>query len=226
MKPIVVVLSCCAKDVHLAELWLKRAAKLATVDRPPYPLVLFGDSDIPFKTWQALGTCGFARGVMQVGCRPKPGEEYPWAANHQFLEALKWCEEHRAGHPILWAEADTVLMRPKWYEEISAEYAACGRPFMGTHVNAHFTPHLAGCAVYPPNWRELAPSLAVLEGRAWCEAFDTACAHEIYPQSRQARTFQQMWHPPRFTRKLAAKIRPEVAFFHQCKDGTLYHYLK
>ena len=120
---------------------------------------------------------------------------------------------------MLFCEADTFLCRADWYEAISAEYMACGRPFLGARLDSHYCPHMAGCGVYPPNWREWAPSLTRLPRY---EAWDIACAHEIHPATAPAKTIQQIWRPGKWTPAMLKRIWSTTGLFHQDKKGELY----
>ena len=146
---------------------------------------------------------------------------YFGSCNQMLRTALEYCEREFPGRAVLWCEADTVPMRATWVDEIMAEYRACGRPFMGDVERGGGIPHLTGNAVYHPEWRKLAPSLAAL-GQEAC-GWDSLCAHDILPRAHVAKTIQQTWRPPLpITADWAAKnIRPETALFHQCKDGSL-----
>jgi hypothetical protein len=161
---------------------------------------------------------------------------YPRAACHLFLGAMTYAEQAFPGAPILWIEADCVPMRPGWFQAIEAEYHACGKLFMGVIERQYGAPHMAGCGVYPPMWRTLAPKLEqVLEapdipqfGPGKGQAFDTFASDQIVPQAAESRFIQQVWRPQLPIRAdwASAYIRPETALFHQCKDGSLIAVLR
>ncbi len=153
---------------------------------------------------------------------------YPRSASHLFLRSLEWAEKNHPGSPVLWLECDTVPLHKGWLETIETEYLSCGSPFMG-HLEPDIRPpHLAGCGVYPPNWRELAPSIASCHeapdiaswGPGNGQAWDTYCAHEIYPQAVQARSIKQIWNCPPFTKGMMPLLEG-VSLFHPSKDGRL-----
>jgi len=111
--------------------------------------------------------------------------------------------------------------------EIGDEYRACGKPFLGDFFEhpkgVAGIDHMTGTAVYGPDWREAAPSLALLPEPRPQQGWDTLCAHETVPQMARAKTIQQFWRPPLPITAAWAKqnIRKETALFHQCKDGSL-----
>lgn len=143
--------------------------------------------------------------------------------NRVFKAALEFIERTFSDQPMLWVEADCVPMHPTWYSAIADEYGTCGRPFMGDHVIAGQTiPHQTGNAVYPANWRKLAPSLAALPGPDPKHGWDSMCAYETLPQSHCSTTIRQVWRPEKFTAANWTKVVPkDAALFHQCKDGSL-----
>ena len=154
---------------------------------------------------------------------------YPKSASHLFLRSMEYCERECSGEPILWLEPDTLPMHLNWREAIAAEYAACGKPFMGQIERGHGFAHLCGCAVYPADWRVKAPLLAsvltapdIFWGKGLGQAFDTWAAPETIPQAAEAKTSQQVWRPPLpITREwLRRNVRPGVSLFHQSKDGS------
>jgi hypothetical protein len=155
---------------------------------------------------------------------------YPGSASHLFYRTMEIMERDHAGHPILWVEADAIPTRPGWFQEIEEEYQTCGKPFMG-HLELNVRPpHMAGVAVYPPNWRELSPRLGNCHrapdtrqwGRGKGQAFDVYAAPDIMPNAAQSRTIQQVWNCPPITEaNMEQLIKPGTALFHQCKTGAL-----
>jgi len=175
-------------------------------------------------------------GQVDITIMPDTEETgYPKSASHLFLRTMEYCEAKYPAEPILWVEADTVPMRPGWRESIAAEYMQCGKPFMGVIERGHGFAHLAGVAVYPPDWRTRAPLLAdvlnagdIFWGPKLGQAFDTYAAPQTVPQSAEARTIQQIWRPhlPLTMQWMGTNIRQEVELFHQCKDNSAIEVLK
>lgn len=147
---------------------------------------------------------------------------YFGGANNMVKGALDWMEENRAGKAMLYLEADAVPMRSGWFDEILDEYRWSGAFFMGDlHLCA--LDHLTGNAVYAPDWRRIAPSLAALPGPDPEWGWDSSCAQDTLTRAHRAKTIQQIWRPPLpiTAQWAAANIRPETALFHQCKDSSL-----
>lgn len=151
---------------------------------------------------------------------------YGASANYLFRSALEMCERNYPGVAVLWCEADSVPMRATWLEEVADEYRACGKPFLGDFVK-HDPPgsgidHMTGTAVYPPDWRTVAPSIADLPGPRPDQGWDSQCSHETVPLMAQSKTIQQIWRPGKIDAHFRAKnIWSTTALFHQCKDGSL-----
>jgi len=224
---LVVVLPVARFDWNLAMKWLKWVASLAIPEtsgmdgREKFPLVVWSTPALTSEQFEQLGDAAEPLQIVPEICSGLEEIGYFGSPNQMFKGALEYCEKEFPGRAMLWAEADTVPMRQGWYGQILAEYRACGRPFMGDVQRAGDIPHLTGNAVYHPNWRKLAPSLAAM-GQEEC-GFDSLCAHDILPRAHYAKTIQQIWRPPLpITEAWAQKnIKPETALFHQCKDGSL-----
>lgn len=171
----------------------------------------FGGDHPPRETrWVQFKTC---EGLNEIG--------YFGSPNQMFKGALDYCEEMHPGRAMLWCEADTVPIGHKWWQRIREEYRACGKPFMGD-VHLCAVNHMTGNAVYRPEWRKYAPSLAALPGPELTIGWDSQCAHETFPQCHVAKTIQQIWRPEKIDTKFLEKtIRPECALFHQDKSGHL-----
>lgn len=148
---------------------------------------------------------------------------YFGSPNQMIHGALEYTEKHYPGRAMLWVEADCVPMRASWLKEITDEYRACGKPFMGDFITAGQTiPHLTGNAVYHPEWRKYAPSLANLPNMDPTWGWDSQCAHETFAQAHHSTTIEQIWRLGPFIKSFGiGGINPATALFHQCKDGTL-----
>lgn len=218
----VVVLPVARCDFHLGAKWLAWAARLAGGSRADYRLVVVASPDLGIANVQELLVLAKAiDGGARVETADIVEKGYFGSANQMIKWALEYCEREFRGVPVLWCEADSVPMRSTWVQEIAAEYLGSNRPFMGDIIRESDVPHLTGNAVYHPEWRTLAPSIAALNGEA-C-GWDTLCAHDIVPRAHVAKTIQQVWRPRRFSGPgdVHDLIRPTTALFHQCKDGSL-----
>lgn len=230
MKPVV-VLAVSMPDFHLAVKWLWWAGILAKRPVPDdrwirHNLIVMPAASVdetqvaildgicdPFDNW-------YLHQQEELYERPEIG--YGAGANALFKSALETVERMLPGHPMLFCEADTVPMRAGWVDSIEAEYIACGKPFMGAFQDCKDIPHMSGNAVYPPDWREKAPSLALLPFPRPEQGWDSMCAHDIVPQMHVAKTIQQEWICPPFTEENVNRIVwPTTALFHRTKDGTL-----
>ncbi len=203
------------------------------------------DWNLALKNLQWIRAMG-CKEVVTTYCSPELGEKhlaalaayskvvvasqikesgYFGTPNQVFKGAIQHVEKHHPGTAMLWVEADAIPTRPTWISDIAEEYRACDRPFMGDVYREGQLPHGTGNAVWHPNWRKYAPSLAALgtEEQGW----DTICAFETLPRWHPAKTIQQIWRPPLpITSGWALKaIRPTTALFHQVKDGSLIDYL-
>lgn len=213
------------KDAAQAARWLDYVGRM---DAGMFLVVMLSQA-VSAADERAIQVASRRLAPSAVRCPDMREDGYPLSASHLFLRSLEHCENHHAGQPILWLEPDTLPMHKGWVAAIAEEYAACGKPFMGHIERGHGAAHMAGCGVYPAEWREKAPKLAsVLEapdifwGKGLGQAFDTWASDEIVPQAAEARTIQQIWRPalPVTLAWLRANVRPDVALFHQVKDAS------
>jgi len=206
----VVVLPVARFDWNLAVKWLRWVGNLDC------PLVVYCSPQLTEGELDNLDTGGrvvVANELKECG--------YFGTPNGVIKGALEYCEKNYSGRAVIWCEADTVPMCHDWVEKIMDEYSSCGRPFLGDVELGGTKPHLTGNAVYHPNWRKLAPSIAALGKEA--EGWDSLCAHDTMPRSRRSLTIQQIWRPklPITAEWAKENIHPTTALFHQCKDGSL-----
>lgn len=210
---MVIVLPVAKFDWHLAVKWLTWAKTLRT----KYPIVVWHSPDLTPEQIDALrNAVPNDRCVVMNSYVQELG--YFGTPNQMIKTALEYCQLSFKGHAILWCEADTVPMFHGWDEAIHAEYKSCNRPFMGDVQREGSIAHLTGNAVYHPEWRKYAPSLAQLGSEA-C-GWDSLCAHDTLPKAHIAKTIQQIWRPT-LPMTDASLVREGVALFHQCKDGSL-----
>ena len=224
MKHIVVVIPVAAPDYHLAVKLLKW---IKAIHRPQFdfPLIVFPARSLGLAEQNNLAILVNQMPQGRLIENPEeyehPENGYASAANHMLLMALKMMEEFFPGHPMLWCEADCTPMRSSWMYEIEKEYYQNEKPFMGDFHSPSEIPHMTGNAVYPANWRELAPSLLEVVDKSPEWGWDSKCAHETVPQMHHAASIQQIWTMPRFNDRNLKNIHPQTALFHRCKDGTL-----
>lgn len=220
---LVVVLPVCHADLHLAEKWLRWAGELSH-DAKRYRLVVFCTRSLENELVARLRAAveGFTFNVEIVETPGIYEQGYTPSANYMFRTALEHCERFHPGRAILWCEADTVPIHSLWVASIQSEYRECGEPFMGDFHAIGPIHHMTGNAVYHPEWRKFAPSLAKLPLPRPEQGWDTLCAHETVPQMARSKTIQQVWRPPVITDAWVQEhLWPTTGLFHQCKDGSL-----
>lgn len=226
-RPVVIAMGVSHRDLELAKLWLKWVEFLSNLPGavPMDVLVVYTHR---VKEPPVFQLNGYNMRPMVVRCVDEDEGGYPRSASHLFLRTLESAERRFPGYAVCWCEPDTVPIRPTWFAEIAADYQACGKPFFGAKVGTRF-PHCAGNAVYPHNWRELAPSIAnVLSApdyRLWGpgkgQPWDVYCRHETTPQMAESRLWQHDWKERDVRGTRLKDIRPETAIFHQDKAGAL-----
>ncbi len=227
---LIVVVPVCRADFHLAIKWLKWVKRMdAQYYGTDYPIdiVLFLAASVEQELRDQLD--GELDGVPNIAYDVNPiyyevpELGYAAMANQMFRQALEMVELKFPGRPMLWCEPDCIPLQEDWIRIIQADYYAAGKPFMGDFHAPGKIPHMTGNAVYPPDWRTQAPSLALLPNPRPQQGWDSMCAHETVPKSHRSCRIQQTWlvPTPRFTADNIKMIHPEAVLFHRCKDGTL-----
>lgn len=232
----VAVLGLSHVDYSLAVLWLNWAVSLAVRsggDVSQHHLVIFANKRIGEAKHRALLEIANKEPRFFKCTIAMPPDEhevgYPGSATHLFIRALEHCEREFPGRHVLWIETDAIPTRPSWFEEIAAEHASHHLPFTGVYVDS-IGPHMAGCGIYPPDWRRKAPLLekaiaAPSNTGMWRpgtgQAWDTFVGSDIAPKMFRSKTIQQIWRPGMFNEKNLNRIKPETCLFHQCKNGSL-----
>ena len=216
---MVMVMPIAKFDWNLAVKWLMWYALLRCSAPNKIPLVLLVSPDLTHDSLRHLNRAAETLKFHVITAKIRE-KGYFGTPNQMFKAGIEFVEKEHPGKAMLWIEADTVPMSLDFAELIQAEYRQCGRPFMGD-INRDNAPHLTGNAVYHPNWRALAPSLAALSDEE-C-GWDALCSNEIVPRSHVCKSIQQVWRPPLpiTQRWVDQNIRPTTALFHQCKDGSL-----
>ena len=230
----VFALAYCHRDIEAARRWLAWTGFLSREAKPEvsHDLVVMRNLRMGAEVLPA-DIAGVK--VVQAVCPDEDERGYPGSATHLFIRTLEFCNKRYPGRPVMFCEADTVALKPKWMDAISAEYAKCGRPFMGFHVTTSVRPHMAGCGVYPANWRSLSPLLAgildaprdsALFGKDKGQAWDIYAAPEVEPLMARSKTIQQIWQPGLWLNaKGLSRLSAQAALFHQDKEGSLIRLL-
>lgn len=137
--------------------------------------------------------------------------------------------------PWFFCEPDCIPIKKDAFDLVWNEYLAVAKPFMGTIVempgwNERIPRRMNGVAIYAENAVMHAPSLLrPTEFEPGKElAFDIAGANEVVLKAHDSKLFQHIAEMngelPTFP-KHQFLIKPEVAFFHRCKDGSLIRML-
>lgn len=227
------VLGISHKDITTAAMWFRWAARIDQGSERLHRLLVFStplvgervasnvSRDIP-----SFETSFHTAHVHERG--------YPGSASHLFVLAMEEAGRLYPNEPLLWIESDAIPTRPGWFVAIADEYARCDKPFMGHLESEHDIKHLAGVAVYPPNWKELSPMLAGSHlapdiphwGRGKGQAFDAYAAPEVYPLSCPSQTIFQSFGKRRWRPVDLSIIPASACLVHQSKDGSLIRVLE
>lgn len=218
----------------------EQAARLATwiAELGPYPvheILLLPDKLCADFT---LPDMGFAKVHRQVVVGDG-WQQWPMSPNKAWRTTAKHIE-FTMPQPWLWIEADIVPLRAGWLDAIAAEYATCGKPFMGDLVHVEnvpgFVDHCSGVAVYPARMTQHAGEALLAHEVAW----DVAAAAQIVPKMHKTLLIQHGakrfaegktyldWKNPKFEsiEQVRAEIRAEAVVFHANKDGSLIELLR
>jgi hypothetical protein len=154
-----------------------------------------------------------------------PKEGWPTGCNWSFLTAAEHCRRERLD---FWLnEPDCIPLKAGWFEALRAEYAACGRPYLGfiEPATEHYPRHLTGNAAY--HHSVFHHFRADQMGKAW----DIALADVLTPLAHASplvhQEFGSLDRPPTFhTVDDLRRIPPEAVVFHRNKDGSLIRVLR
>lgn len=229
---MIAVLGVSHKDARGAKLWFRHLRKLGAPVSEVRLMVFFTQYVSEATRDAVLSPVDGYRITSQTANIVERG--YPGSASHLFVVSMTTAGAENQGEPMLWLESDAVPMHRNWFADITREYDQCEAPFMG-HLEAdHDIPHLAGVAVYPPNWATLSPMLASSHlapdiphfGRGKGQAFDAYAAPEVFPKAAQAKTIQQVFGKRHWRKQDLSLIRDGAALVHQSKDGSLMALVK
>ncbi len=222
-REFVCVLPFCAADEHRFRQLLGWIAELGQVPAKAV-LVVPGSQELADEVAH-MTSAAFATYDVVFTPFDLPREGWPTGANWSFLAAAEHCRCH---HRDFWFnEPDCIPLKPGWFEAIRAEYAACGRPYMGFIEPAtnDYPRHLTGNAAY--HHSVFHHFRADQMGTAW----DIAMADVLTPQAHATALFHQEFgrldHPPTFhTVDDLRRIPKEAVVFHRNKDGSLIRVLR
>lgn len=179
-----------------------------------------------FSALHAAAKRAFSK-VFFIQTADTPEAGWPMGPNAMFRTAADYIEAELKT-PWFWCEPDVTILRAGALDKLEADYAGCGRPFMGTRFD-HPIPHLTGVAVYPPNIRSYTSKML----NAHTKPFDVIDAAHILKQAHLTPLIQHQWGsienniPPTFPDFESLKtIMPDALVFHRCKDGSLIKRLR
>lgn len=160
-------------------------------------------------------------------------DSWPESANTMFRNAAKHIE-FTSKEPFLWLEPDVAPLKEGWLDAIVAEYASCGKPFMGDRVEVEGVPlHMSGVAVYPGIMSNFAGLAYLAQDIAW----DVAAAAQIVPQAHFTSLIEHSWKRDPVTKEYShvtfanweqveREIAPDTVLYHASKDGSLIRLLR
>lgn len=160
-------------------------------------------------------------------------DSWPESANTMFRNAAKHIE-FTSKEPFLWLEPDVAPVKEGWLDAIAAEYASCGKHFMGDRVEVENVPlHMSGIAVYPGIMSNHAGLAYLAQDIAW----DCAAASQIVPKAHFTKLIEHSWKRDPVTKEYShvtfanweqveREIAPETVLYHASKDGSLIRLLR
>lgn len=210
---MLIAIAYCTKDQDQAE---RLAGWMAEIG--PYPNHrLLVARDVRAKE-NVFSAAGFAS-VQEIVITDDAWDSWPQSCNNAFRHVGKHIE-FTTKEPFLWLEADVAPIRAGWLDAIAAEYASCGKPFMGDRVEVEGVPlHCSGVAVYPGILSNHAGLVYLAQEMAW----DVMAAEQIVPQTHFTKLIEHAWKHPTFEswEQVEREIAPETLLYHASKDGSL-----
>lgn len=162
---------------------------------------------------------------------------YPTPPVKAWPQAPNWAWQHVANHmsfqdrPWLWLEADAVVLKPDWLEQLQAEYEKAKHLFMGPKVKG--MSHANGCMVYPADASIRMPKAMAATNHAW----DYVCSSEMMHDCHDSSHLMNHWWsvmgdeisqvgggqvPQNITLDQAKRwLTKEAVFVHRVKDASL-----
>jgi len=151
--------------------------------------------------------------------RQRTPDERPWpmAPNSMFRVGCKFVAQTYR-QPFLWLEPDAVPLKPSWLDDLSGEYQACGKSFMGA-VWDRPKRHMNGNGIYPAGFVYNGPDGVAFDvwmaERYLGDTFNTSLIHHEWGDIKTNRP----WTFP--DRESLLRIHQDAVLFHRCKDGSL-----
>ncbi len=233
-KPITVVFPVCNNDIHLAihhAKWLRMLHR----EKWPHAAVVAFDRSVNVglaAVFQALLRELFQE-VQQFCYAIPPVSGWPHAPNFAF-QSVAWKMTEQS-NPWLWMEADAVVLKADWLQQLQEEYERAGKPWMGPHVNG--MSHVNGNMIYPHDAAHRMPKAMTCTGLAW----DYVAGEEIVRECHNAsHLLQHIWSilgdqaievgggevPANITIDRAQRwIKKGAVMLHRVKDNSLLNLL-
>lgn len=157
-KPIICVFNVSPHDIDLAIHHARWLVTLMKRNGKPWAhtAVLAHDPSadaVKLNTFQALLRQCFERVDVFVYSMPHT-LGYPAAANWSWQSTAIHMSSR--GQPWLWIEADAVVLRENWIDQIQSAYDRCGKSWFGPHVKQ--LGHSNGGMVYPSDAADRMPT--------------------------------------------------------------------
>lgn len=220
---MIVVLPVCNKDLSAALRNLKWAKHLdGQID---YDCVVSHDTDT--DAVKVISSASeYFKSVTEHTYAPPKETTWPRPQNVAFQHAASFVYGFTRS-PWLWWEQDAVPLRSGWMDEITSEYLASRRLFMGAKYMTPYGPHLNGVAVYPYNVPLIEPEMMMCRGAP----FDLVGGKKVLSYSHISPLFQHVWSFEGSSNESPAptfpnaedllKVDPKAVLFHRCKDDSL-----
>lgn len=166
---------------------------------------------------------------------------YPTPPVKAWPQAPNWAWQHVANHmsfqdrPWLWLEADAVVLKPDWLEQLQAEYEKAKHLFMGPKVKQ--MGHFNGGMIYPPDAANRMPMAMRCTDLAWDYVTRQEMAHDCHDACH---LMQHIWSimgedavevgggqvPASVTVDRANRwIKKSAVMIHRIKDASLLNLL-
>lgn len=159
---------------------------------------------------------------------------YVFCANMMWKRSVKHVAAMNEPMPWLWIEMDAVPLptpgAPSWLDQIAAEYAKAGKPFMHHLTMTQTGSHNSGLGVYPARVSKYTNRLWELANSPW----DVFLSPDFMPHTHHTELIHEIFYeegwdgpPPTFLNaKSLLRIKPGAVLFHRCKNDSLIQRLR
>lgn len=226
---MLVVIPFCARDKALAVRLAEWIAELGGAGKHDCLLAVHKDTDSAGVIEPLTGAFGRIAEFAITDEMIVEREQHTYAANLMWKRTVNHIADMNESQPFLWLEVDAVLTKASSLDEISAAYAACGKPFLHDLVKTPRGKSNSGCGVYPSKVRDYTSRLWELSDISWdILLYDDFAPHTAYTPLIQDIGFLSDGKTlPTFPDASSLSIiQPDAVLFHRCKDGTLIDRLR